>query len=322
MRRIVKWISLGLVALVLLVCLALAGFRVSAAYRETVPVARLTPSDGRLIATRSGRIFVQERGPRNGVPVVLFHGTAAWSELWRPTMDTLAAAGFRAIAFDIPPFGFSDRPGTYSRRDQAERVFDILSALGAENAIIVGHSFGAGAAVETVMREPSRARALVLVDAALGLTGDASAEAPGLLQIKWLREVLVAATITNPLMTETLVKQLIARKRRAKLYVEVLQRPMARENTTEDFGDWLLYFLASDREAMSAQRGNYANIRQKVSIIWGDADTVTPLEQARDLQTLMPAAKLRVLTGLGHIPQIEDPDAFTRALLDELAALK
>ena len=117
---------------------------------------------------------MQEKGPADGIPVVLFHGTAAWSELWWRTTDALAAGGFRVIALDLPPFGFSDRPGTYTRADQAARVNDVLGALKAAPAIIVGHSFGAGAATELVMRYPDRARALVLVDAALGLTAPPS----------------------------------------------------------------------------------------------------------------------------------------------------
>ena len=58
--------------------------------------------------------------------MVLFHGTAAWSELWRQTSDALAAAGFHVIALDLPPFGFSDRPGNYTRQDQAARISDVL----------------------------------------------------------------------------------------------------------------------------------------------------------------------------------------------------
>jgi pimeloyl-ACP methyl ester carboxylesterase len=98
------------------------------------------------VPTGSGGVFVQEKGPANGVPVVLFHGTAAWSELWRRTTDRLASAGFRVIALDLPPFGFSDRPGSYTRQDQAARVSDVLRQMQIGPVIIVGHSFGAGAA--------------------------------------------------------------------------------------------------------------------------------------------------------------------------------
>jgi pimeloyl-ACP methyl ester carboxylesterase len=101
---------------------------------------------------------------------VLFHGTAAWSELWRRTITALTASGFRVIAFDLPPFGFSDHPGTYTRAAQATRINDALNQLNIGPVIIVGHSFGAGAATEFAMRYPERTRGLVLVDAALGLS--------------------------------------------------------------------------------------------------------------------------------------------------------
>ena len=157
---------------------------------------------------------MQEKGPADGIPVVLFHGTAAWSELWRHTSDVLAAAGFRVIALDLPPFGFSDRPGGYTRQDQAARINDVLDTLEAAPAIIVGHSFGAGAATELVMRYPDRARGLVLVDAALGLTA-APSDAPWVIQPQWIREILVSLTITNPVATQMLLQSMIAKKERA-----------------------------------------------------------------------------------------------------------
>ena len=119
--------------------------------------------------------------------------------------DALAAAGFHVIALDLPPFGFSDRPGSYTRQDQAARINDVLDQLKAAPAIIVGHSFGAGAATELAMRYPDRARALVLVDAALGLTA-APSDAPWIIQPKWIREILVSLTITNPVATKTLLE--------------------------------------------------------------------------------------------------------------------
>jgi pimeloyl-ACP methyl ester carboxylesterase len=48
---------------------------------------------------------------------------------------------------------------------------------------------------------------------------------------------------------------------------------------------------------------------------------VTPLEQGRDLNVLLPQAHLTLLPGLGHIPQIEDSQIFNDALLKALATL-
>nr|WP_249127804.1 alpha/beta hydrolase [Bradyrhizobium lablabi] len=303
----------------LLVVAAVAAFRLSAAFRETADRATLAPSSGHLVKTSSGSVFVQEKGPPDGIPVVLFHGTAAWSELWWRTSDALAASGFHVIALDLPPFGFSDRPGTYTRRDQAARINEVLGALKAAPAIIVGHSFGAGAATELVMRYPDRARALVLVDAALGLTADPS-DPPAVLQPKWVREILVSLTITNPLATKWLLRSLIAKKERAlPEYVEILQRPTSLRNSTSDIADWAYYFLSADRDATSADRAAYARLKLPVAILWGDRDTVTPVDQARDLQTLISQASLTLLPGLGHIPQIEDPPLFNEALLKALA---
>jgi pimeloyl-ACP methyl ester carboxylesterase len=319
--KLLRWsirIALGL--LVLLV-VAIAGFRLAASFRETGTREALAPSTGRLVPTSTGGVFVQEKGPANGIPVVLFHGTAAWSELWWRTSDALAARDFRVIALDLPPFGFSDRPGTYTRRDQAARVNEVLGALKAGPAIIVGHSFGAGAATELAMRYPERTRALVLVDAALGLTA-APSDAPAAVAPKWIREILVSLTITNPLATKFLLKSLIAKKERAlPEYVEILQRPTRRADSTSDIADWVYYFLGADRDAVSADRSSYARMKAPVAILWGDKDSVTPLEQANDLKALLPQATLTILPGLGHIPQIEDPGAFNDALLKALGKL-
>lgn len=317
-RRFLKIVGVMVAALVLLAVVVAAGFRFVAWVREKDDRAALAPASGRLVQTTSGAIFLQDFGPRPGVPVILFHGTAAWSELWRQTISALVASGYRVIALDLPPFGFSDRPGNYTRAAQATRINDALKQLDVGPAIIVGHSFGAGAATELAMRYPERARGLVLVDAALGLTSPATAT-PVWLQPQWVREVLVSLTVTNPLMTRTLLQSLLARKDRAlPEYIDILQRPMILRGSTPALAEWLLYFTGADQDAQSADRTAYSKLQLKTAILWGEQDSVTPLVQARDLKTLLPNATFVTLPGVGHIPQIEDPDAFNVALLSLL----
>jgi pimeloyl-ACP methyl ester carboxylesterase len=319
--KILRWSTRTLLVLLLLVVAAIAGFRLAAAIRETGTRTELAPSTGHLVPTGSGGVFVQEKGPASGVPVVLFHGSVAWSEFWRRTIDTLAAAGFRVIALDMPPFGFSDRPGNYTRSDQAARVNDVLRNLRTDRAIIVGHSFGSGAATEFVMRYPQGARGLLLIDPALGLMSPPS-DLPLLLRPKWIREILVSLTLTNPLATRPLLQSMIAKKERAlPEYIEIVWRPWVLRGSTPDFADWAQGFLGSETNALSADRKSYQQVTIPVALLWGEEDTVTPLEQARDLQTLLPQATLTVLPGLGHIPQIEDPSAFHDALLKVLGRL-
>jgi hypothetical protein len=50
-------------------------------------------------------MFVMDPGPVDGIPVVLFHGTAAWSKLWWRTTAALKSDGYGPIVSDVPPFG-------------------------------------------------------------------------------------------------------------------------------------------------------------------------------------------------------------------------
>ena len=97
---------------------------------------------------------------------------------------------------------------------------------------------------------------------------------------------------------------------------------LTQRDSTSDIADWLYYFLGTDTEAASADRNAYAKLEVPVAILWGDKDTVTPVEQALDLRTLLPQrTSLTILPGLGHIPQIEDPGMFNDALLKTLGKL-
>ena len=83
---ILRWSAKGLLGLVLLIVLVVVSFRLAASIRETGTRAELAPTSGHLVPTRSGGVFVQEKGPADGIPVVLFHGTAAWSCGGTPAM--------------------------------------------------------------------------------------------------------------------------------------------------------------------------------------------------------------------------------------------
>jgi pimeloyl-ACP methyl ester carboxylesterase len=184
-----------------------------------------------------------------------------------------------------------------------------VTALGADRAVIVGHSFGAGAALEYVLRHPERAIGLVLVDAALGLT-QAPSGAPAILDYRPARELLVSATATNLLATW--------KEPASGETLDILKAPMCVAGTTSPIADWLLYFTGSDGSALSALRDALSVVKVPVAMIWGDRDDITPLAQADDLGSLIPSASLKVMKGVGHIPQIKDPDAFKAVLIDAI----
>lgn len=307
----------------------------TAALRETGTREALAPRSGRFVRALDVELFIQEVGPADG-PLVLFtHGTGAWGEIWRETLDRVAAQGFRAVAVDLPPFGFSERPpsGDYTTATQGRRLAALLDELDAPQSTIVGHSFGARAALEAALLAPQRLKSLVLVDAAIGLYAangtpvDVNAQIgePGVLHAALgfapISRPLVASTLTNPLLSRTLLQQLISRKEAATpRLVATLQRPLELQGSTAALAEWLQWFIRPDMPALSGHIESYSALTMPMLIIWGQTDTLTPLPQGRALAVQLPTSKLIVLEGTGHIPAIEDPEAFNAALLEFLAA--
>ena len=315
-----------LVVIVVLPAVTLGGFRAAAVGRETRTRTKAAPISGRFVRAADVEMHVQETGPADGPPVLLIHGTGAWSEIWRKTLDTLASRGFHAVAVDMPPFGYSERPAnvSYSDESQARRILGVIEGLGLANVTLVGHSFGGRPTMTAFLLDPSRVSALVLVDVALGLdTAVRPATLPwparAALAVSPLRNGLVSATLTNPMFTGRLLRGLVADTSAVTPErVVMLRRPHSLEGTTASFGAWLRPFLTVSEKSPATDRSRYASIRVPTLVVWGDRDVITPIAQGKDLVSLIPEATWAELAGVGHIPAIEATDRFNDALLSFL----
>ena len=310
----------AIVALFLFVLVLLLILRGLADWRE----AGATPPQGvSTFATPAGAVAARVTGPADGPPIVLVHGTAAWSGFWQEVADHLASRGWRVVAIDLPPFGWSERDpqSRYDRIAQAERLAAVLGAL-EKPATVVGHSFGAGPAMELALRHPDQLRGLVLVDAALGeLDPAAESGVAKAMRMTPIAELVTAASVTNPNALAPLLRSMIARKEQAHRWVPVLRTPMMREGTTSAYAAWLPNLFARQDGALSRRTAELRKTKVPVALIWGDADTVTPLEQGKRIAELTRARSLQVLPGVGHIPHIEDPEGFRKSLDRALATL-
>lgn len=277
------------------------------------------PHDMRLVETSLGPVAVDITGNASDPTVLLIHGSAGWSGFWKDVSSGLARKGWRVVAVDVPPFGYSvhDAQARYDRTSQALRMGEVIAAVSDGPVIVVGHSFGAGAATELALRYPERVRSLILVDAALGALdpekGDHSL-AERVLSVEPVSQAAASAAITNPYALEPFLKSMLARKETAASWVPVLQQPMRREGATTAYARWLPHLFAKDDGAWSRETARLKAIQVPVSLIWGAADPVTPVAQGRRLEQLLGARNFVLLDGVGHIPHIEDPSAFGRAL--------
>jgi pimeloyl-ACP methyl ester carboxylesterase len=325
-RRVLFWIVAAAAGLALLILAALFAFRLTSQARETTSRVDAAPANGQFITAADVGIYLQEAGPPTGVPVMLIHGVGAWSETWRSTIDALAQAGYRVIAIDLPPFGYSFRPPSndYSTEAQAKRILGVLDALKIDSAILVGHSFGGRATVEAALNAPQRVRALVLVCAALGLQDPPGSEESVLtrvvLETSPLRNAVVASLGTNPWLTGLFLRGFTNRHEAITAQrVEIYQRPQRVTGSTEAFANWLRQFVLSSERPASRQPLRYRELKMPTLVIWGESDRVTPLAQGQHLASLAPDTSLVTMPSIGHIPQLEDERAFNALLVENLS---
>ncbi len=98
-------------------------------------------------------------------PLILIHGLLLSQEMHRPLARDLAARGNRVITVDLLGHGESERPRDmwrYSMRSFAQQVLALLDHLELEQAVVMGTSLGANAALELAPAAPERLRGLVI----------------------------------------------------------------------------------------------------------------------------------------------------------------
>ncbi|HXB14287.1 MAG TPA: alpha/beta fold hydrolase [Solirubrobacteraceae bacterium] len=143
-------------------------------------------------------------GAPGGRPLILLHGLLLSQEMHRPLAEALAARGNRVITLDLLGHGRSDRPRDmwrYSMGSYGQEVVALMDHLEIPEAVVMGTSLGANAALEIASAAPERLRGLVIEMPVLdnGLLGSALSFTP----------LLVALTFGEPAM------KLLARVTRA-----------------------------------------------------------------------------------------------------------
>ena len=103
----------------------------------------------------------------HGTPLILLHGYAETSLMWKPIIPTLAER-FTVIAPDLPGIGDSDIPADgLDMKSAAIRIHDLAKSLGVQKAEVVGHDIGLMVAYAYAAQFPAEVSKLVLMDAFL-----------------------------------------------------------------------------------------------------------------------------------------------------------
>jgi pimeloyl-ACP methyl ester carboxylesterase len=149
MKRLLFLICLGL--------LAANGFS-SAAYADETITSRSVEIDG-------AKLHYLTAG--HGPTLLLLHGYAETSLMWRPIIPALAQR-FTVVAPDLPGIGDSDIPASgLDMKSAAIRIHDLAKSLGVQQAEVVGHDIGLMVAYAYAAQFPAEVTRLVLMDAFL-----------------------------------------------------------------------------------------------------------------------------------------------------------
>jgi pimeloyl-ACP methyl ester carboxylesterase len=135
-----------------------------------VPVREAIAIDSRFAEVSGNRLHYLIAG--KGDPVLLLHGYAQTSHMWRPLIAELAKA-HTVIAPDLRGFGESAKPdGGYDKKTMAQDIHALAALLGHRRVGVVGHDIGLMVAYAYAAQYPAEVDRIALMDAFLPGVGD------------------------------------------------------------------------------------------------------------------------------------------------------
>lgn len=258
------------------------------------------------MSTRSDLpVHVTLDGPADGPPLVLLASLGSDASMWRPQVRALGDT-YRIVRLDARGHGRSTAPpGPYRLADLGGDVIAVLDGLGIEAAHVCGVSLGGLTALWLAINHPDRLLTLTAANTAAKV---GTAEG-------W--QARIDAVTAHGL---------------AGIRDDVLARffaPGYAEADPDGFAEAQQAFTTADDAGYSACCAALADadLREEVGgisvptlVIGGDADVATPPPDAQWLHRAIPGSRLVILEGAGHLSNLDQPQRFTAALAEHIAA--
>jgi 3-oxoadipate enol-lactonase len=265
-------------------------------------------ANGTVNAAQSGQESGQgsSQGSGQAPALFLFHSLLSDRASFDAITPTLSRS-FRVIVPELPGFGGSKAVdgGLAAVADRmAEAVRD---AAAGDQTIVLGNGYGGFVALQMAIRHPAIASRLILADcgAAFSQAGrDAFRNMAAASRAKGLSAI-----------TDVAMRRLFAPEFQA-------QHPDLMQGRREAF-------LKTDPEVLQAAcaqlaeldlRGELARVTVPVLVLVGEHDEATPPPMSHELAAGLPNARLKILAGCAHVPQLQAPEMFLDAIGDFLPA--
>lgn len=269
----------------------------------------------------------------NGRTVVLLHGKNFCAGTWESTITALSDAGYQVVAPDQIGFCKSSKPRAYQYTFQqlANNTHALLASLGIQQAIVIGHSTGGMLATRYALMYPTEVSRLVMINP-IGLEDWKTKGVPSMTVDQWFaREKQTTADRIRAYEQSTYY----AGQWRAEYEPWVQMLAGMYRGPGRDLVAWnsaLLYDMIYTQPVVY----EFGQLRPWTLLLIGQKDTTAIGKDAappelrarlgnypelgRAAARVIPRATLVEFPDAGHAPQIQDPDALHKALVDWLAA--
>ena len=282
---------------------------------------------GRHFSYKNHAVFFREEG--QGEPLLLIHGfpTSSWD--WHLLWPALCGR-FRVIAVDLLGFGFSAKPRdyAYSLVDQADLIEALLDECGVARVHMLSHDYGDSVVQELLARREDRRRVgtsgIELLSVCL-LNGGLFPEAHRPRPIQYL-----LAGPLGPLLSRFLSERRFCRSFSAVFGPDT--KPSRADLGTywqvvsfrqgQRLAHPLLGYIKERKHFRERWVGALCRTPVPLRLINGPADPVSGLPLVQRYRELVPRADTVILKGIGHYPQVEDPDGVLSTFLEFHQKLK
>jgi pimeloyl-ACP methyl ester carboxylesterase len=182
----------------------------------------------------------------------------------------------------------------------ADDALALLDALSIPQAIVGGVSMGGYVAIALARRDPGRVKALVLIDTQASADDEAG---------RARREAVAREVEEKGLgpLAEAMLPKLLAPATSADVKARVDRMMRAQSPAATAAASRGMATRTDGRDLLSRFGG-------PCLIVVGEHDVVTPVDKAKAMAALVPQARLEIVPGAGHLPNLEQPEAFARAL--------
>ncbi len=241
----------------------------------------------------------------SGPTVLMLHGSAGGHLSFAPQVESLAVAGYRAVAWDMPGYGQSPPIDPYTFKGLAGRCIALIEALQARDLTLLGHGIGGMVALEVVARRPELAQRLVLCGTTASY-GFAQAEERATRLTAGLDEGRSMGEVAQALVPQWVGPGSLPEGVRLAQHCMGLVHPSTWRRA-------LAAMAGFDRSASLAQ------IHVPTLLVAGEHDRQATPQALREMGRAIASSTFIQLRGVGHLPHLEAPEEFDNALLNFLA---